>query len=195
MVFSTRDDLFQIFSFTFATFLSLSTVGSDIIRSLALLVVFIFLGRYCLVPIFPGTRMQALQYILEETEGVLHLALSESLRDRIPQFVLRVELDLVCAKLFASNLQSDILNAKKLPWKEYLLLLRGISIKAARCQWQVRELQIAILLAIEAERQRRYNDTIRDKQTVISSLNSMGHFTQVIQANSSALNPRYAPSA
>jgi hypothetical protein len=29
-------------------------------------------------------------------------------------------------------------------------------------------------LAIEAERQRRYNDTIRDKQTVISSLNSMG---------------------
>lgn len=32
-------------------------------------------------------------------------------------------------------------------------------------------------MALEAERQRRYNDSIRDKQTVISSLISMGTLT------------------
>ncbi|KAJ6481782.1 hypothetical protein C8R45DRAFT_932535 [Mycena sanguinolenta] len=155
-----RDDLFQFFSFTFATIVSLNT-GSDVIRYLALVVVFIVVARYCLVPILPWTRIRVLQYNLEETEGVLRLAVSESLRDRIPPFVLHVELDLLCAKLFASHLKSDLLLAKNLPWTEYLRLLRDISLKAVRSQRQ---------LAIEAERQRRFNDTIREKREVMSSL-------------------------
>ncbi|KAF7366464.1 hypothetical protein MSAN_00903400 [Mycena sanguinolenta] len=164
-----RDELSQIFSFTFATILSLNS-GSDVIRYLALMVVFIVGARYCLVPILPWTRIRVLQYNLEETEGVLRLALSESLRDRIPPFVLHVELDLLCARLFASHLKSDLLLAKNLPWPEYLRLLRDISLKAARSQRQVRELRLTIMLAIEAERQRRYNDSICEKREVISSL-------------------------
>ncbi|KAF7366463.1 hypothetical protein MSAN_00903300 [Mycena sanguinolenta] len=78
------------------------------------------------------------------------------------------------ARLFASHLKSDLLLAKNLPWPEYLRLPRDISLKAARSQQQVRELRITIMLAIEAERQRRYNDTIREKREVISSLISTG---------------------
>ncbi|KAJ7220434.1 hypothetical protein B0H12DRAFT_1078468 [Mycena haematopus] len=170
-----RDDLFQIFSFAFGTIVSLNT-GNNVVRCLALVVVFISLASYCLAPIFPPTRIRMLQYNLEETEGVLRLALSESLRDRIPPFVLRVELDLLCAKLSASHLQSDLLHAKNLPWPEYLPFLRDISLRAARSQWRVRELRITIMLAIEAERQQRYNDTIRGKREVMSSLISPGPF-------------------
>ncbi|KAJ7120960.1 hypothetical protein C8R44DRAFT_787070 [Mycena epipterygia] len=169
-----RDDLFQILSFAIATVISLNHIPSDAAQYLGLMIVFIFLAHRCLAPILPTTRVRALQKSLEETEGILRLALSESLGDRIPHFVLQAELDLLYAKLFASHLQSDILRAKKLSWKELLPFLRGISLKAARCQWQVKELRIAIMLALEAERQRRYNDSIRDKQTVISSLISMG---------------------
>ncbi|KAJ7507354.1 hypothetical protein B0H11DRAFT_201005 [Mycena galericulata] len=170
------EDPFQIFSFAVATVVSLNG-HSNVIQYLALLLVFIFLTRRCLTPVLPGTRIRALQKKLEETDAILRLALSESLRDRVPHFILQVELDLLCAKLFASRLHSDTLRAKQITWKNYLPFLRGISLKAARCQMQVKELQIAIMLAVEADRQRRYNELIRDKQIVLSSLISLGHLT------------------
>ncbi|KAJ6567431.1 hypothetical protein DFH09DRAFT_1156974, partial [Mycena vulgaris] len=169
-----RDDLFQIISFAVATVVSLSNMHSDVVQYLALIIIFIFLARYSSASMLPGARIEALKKGLEETEAVLRLALSESLRDRLPHFVLQVELDLLFAKLFASHLQSDILRAKKLSWKDFIPFLHGISLKAARCQWQVMELQISLMLALEAERQRRYSDSIRDRQTVIASLLSMG---------------------
>ncbi|KAJ7701832.1 hypothetical protein B0H17DRAFT_1128059 [Mycena rosella] len=169
-----REDLFQIFSFTAATVISLSNIHSHVVDYLALIIAFGFLARYFLAPLFPGARIRVLQKALEEAESILRLALSESLRDRLPHFVLQVELDLLYAKRFASGLQSDLLRAKKVSWKEWLAFLRGISLKAVRCQWQVKELQIALSLALEAERQRRYNESIRDKQAAISSLISMG---------------------
>ncbi|KAF7342047.1 hypothetical protein MVEN_01792000 [Mycena venus] len=171
------DDLVQMLSFAFATIVSFSTIGDEVVRCLALIFVFVFLVRYCLMPILPGTRIRVLQSNLEETEGVLRLALSESLRDRIPPFVYQVELDLLCAKLSASHLQSNLLRARKLPWTECLPILWDISLNAVRSQWQVRELQGTIMFAIEGERQRRYNDTIHDKQAAISSLISTGHFS------------------
>ncbi|KAJ7805789.1 hypothetical protein B0H14DRAFT_1588025 [Mycena olivaceomarginata] len=144
---------------------------------LPLMVVLMFLARHCLAPIFPGTRIRVLQYNLEETEGVLRLALSESLGNRIPSFMLQVELDLLCAKLFASHLASNVLRAKNLSWRKYLPFLWAISLKAARSRWQVKELRTTIELAIETERQRRYNDAILDKRAVISSLTSTGLWT------------------
>ncbi|KAJ7628658.1 hypothetical protein FB45DRAFT_918898 [Roridomyces roridus] len=165
-----NEDLLQLSTFIIATVVSLNSVGSDVVRYFALLVVFGFLARHCLAPIFPGTRIRALLRKLEETEEALGLPLYAALKDRHPHFVLQVELDLIAAKLLASHLQSDLLHAKRVPWKRYLPFLRGISLKAARCQLEVKELQIAIVLALESERQRRYNETIRDKRAVISSL-------------------------
>ncbi|KAJ7481716.1 hypothetical protein FB451DRAFT_1394349 [Mycena latifolia] len=107
---------------------------------------------------------------LEETEVILRLAFSESHRERLPHFVLQIN-STWCAQGSLLHTFSQIYcGQRKLPWQDTLPFLGGISLKATRCQLQVRELQITLMLAVEAERQRRYNDNIRDKQTIISSL-------------------------
>ncbi|KAJ7863256.1 hypothetical protein B0H13DRAFT_1095005 [Mycena leptocephala] len=71
-------------------------------------------------------------------------------------------------KLSASKIQSNLLAMRSATWKTYFKSIRATLRSIDQCTKEVKEIQTAMLLIIEEERQRKLTEGINESQEVLS---------------------------
>ncbi|KAJ7903866.1 hypothetical protein B0H13DRAFT_1882066 [Mycena leptocephala] len=107
--------------------------------------------------------IKALEEILERTKAASNYA-------RNYMEVINAGCRLLQVKLSASKIQSHLLEMRSATWKTYFKSIRAILRSVDQCAKEIREIQTAMLLIIEAERQRKLTEGIKESQEVLSAV-------------------------
>ncbi|KAJ7490519.1 hypothetical protein FB451DRAFT_1513171 [Mycena latifolia] len=118
----------------------------------------------------PATQLRQLEHLVQKTEEIIRDSKLHCARDLAN--LLEKGVELLKVKRSASKIQSRMLETTALTWKKYRLLSRDISI----CTKNIKEIQTAVQLIVEAERQRKYTDEINETEVILASLHAPGKF-------------------
>ncbi|KAJ6578701.1 hypothetical protein DFH09DRAFT_1310679 [Mycena vulgaris] len=116
----------------------------------------------------PSQTFDRLENSIKVTEEILEGAKMDCARDQVE--LMRRENRLRQAKILASKIQSRMLEAEDTTWEEYFQAIRGIMQSIDKCRREVKEIQTSTLLTIEAERQRKLSEGIKESREVISAI-------------------------
>ncbi|KAF7368721.1 hypothetical protein MVEN_00196800 [Mycena venus] len=132
----------------------------------------------------PSARLDRLNNAITDLEGTLTHAKAKCMRDYTT--LVDSETRFLCAKLSASRLHSRLLRMHDMSWKIYLSNLRETLRTLAICEREVRELQIFVLLLIEASDQRKLAEDINQNLEIVDSIShSLSGCTRVYHLTSS----------
>ncbi|KAJ7903868.1 hypothetical protein B0H13DRAFT_2663578 [Mycena leptocephala] len=110
-----------------------------------------------------GDAIKTLEEILERTKAASNYA-----RNHVE--VIDGGIRLLQVKLSASKIQSHLLEIRSATWKTYFRSIRAILRSVDQCAKEIREIQTAMLLIIEAERQRKLTEGIKESQEVLGAV-------------------------
>ncbi|KAJ7161119.1 hypothetical protein C8R46DRAFT_1038275 [Mycena filopes] len=125
----------------------------------------------------PGSQFALLEAGIAATEHILEVAKCNCARDHVE--LLASEGRLLQVKLSASNIQSQMLEARGESWKMYFQRARGTLRTVKRCAATLKEIQTSLLLTIEAERRRKLTKETKDLREVLVAV--MHPLTNAIQ--------------
>ncbi|KAJ7116830.1 hypothetical protein C8R43DRAFT_112589 [Mycena crocata] len=141
-------------------FTLISCAGNNAVQYAVISLLASYFGIRLARPFLPSARMNSLEELIADTTDLLHRADEERMLSN-HQFHLDVQLKLSRVSLTKSTLRSKILGLKLCyRLQEYLLIMGIVSRNIEQCKREVKDIQIAILTEVEAERQRLYNDQI-----------------------------------
>ncbi|KAJ6618712.1 hypothetical protein B0H10DRAFT_1225712 [Mycena sp. CBHHK59/15] len=138
-------------------------IPSNTVRYIALGFAVIYFGGCVVHPGLPSVKMKQLEEYIEETSKIYAKAIPEL--ERNPLFTAQAGLELAQVKFSESVLRSKTLGAKDVAWRDYFEHLRCLSFYIDECQRQAREVRTSVLLALEADRQKRYMEDIAQRRT------------------------------
>ncbi|KAJ7690329.1 hypothetical protein B0H17DRAFT_1134362 [Mycena rosella] len=131
---------------------SLSLIPNDVLRYTALAIAVCLALIHSIHLKRPSTQLGQLEQLIQKTEGIIRDAKSQCARD-----------------LF--NLAEEgcrLLETETLTWKKYRTLSHDIS----GCTKNLKKIQTAVQLIVEAERQRKYTDDINQMEILLTSVRS-----------------------
>ncbi|KAJ7430780.1 hypothetical protein FB451DRAFT_1198683 [Mycena latifolia] len=108
----------------------------------------------------PLTQLSELGHLVQKTEITILDAKSHCSRD-LGNLLEKI-------KRSASKIQSRMLETNTTTWTEYRLLSRDIS----DCAKSAKEIRTAVQLIVEAERQRKYTEDIKETEVILTSVRS-----------------------
>ncbi|KAJ7704088.1 hypothetical protein B0H17DRAFT_40975 [Mycena rosella] len=126
------------------------------------------LGAYAVQHYSPSQRLLRLEDAITATEEILAGAKLDCARDHMT-LMERGGL-LLEAKLSASEIQTKILEARDKNWEEYFQAIKEIMEEISKCAKDVKGIQTSTLLTIEAERQRKLSEGIKDSEDVFNAV-------------------------
>ncbi|KAJ7704080.1 hypothetical protein B0H17DRAFT_1127096 [Mycena rosella] len=126
------------------------------------------LGAYAVQHYSPSQRLLRLEHAITATEEILAGAKLNCARDHMT-LIERGGL-LLEAKLSASEIQTKILEPRDKTREEYFQAFKEIMEDISKCTKDVKEIQTATLLTIEAERQRKLSEGIKDSEDVFNAV-------------------------
>ncbi|KAJ7896919.1 hypothetical protein B0H13DRAFT_2338018 [Mycena leptocephala] len=112
-------------------------------------------------------RFTKLEDAIKDLEDILERAKTASSYARNHLEVIDVGCRLLQVKLSASKIQSDLLDMRNATWKAYFKSIRAILRTIDQCAKEAKEIQTAMLLIIEEERQRKLTEGIKESQEVL----------------------------
>ncbi|KAJ7804572.1 hypothetical protein B0H14DRAFT_2883575 [Mycena olivaceomarginata] len=143
---------------------ALTLIPTKDLRYGSLGVVLTYLALVAVHYIRPSTRLDRLNDTLKVATDLLSSV--DALRAQNIFELREIQRDLLQAKLSASQIQSDLLEAHDAPWKIYLWKMRVIWRKLNQCARQVQIIRTVTMLTIESESQRRLaQDIIESRET------------------------------
>ncbi|KAJ7704045.1 hypothetical protein B0H17DRAFT_1193962 [Mycena rosella] len=116
----------------------------------------------------PAQRLARLEDAITATEEILEGAKLDCARDHMT--LVERGRRLLEAKLEASKIQTKILETRKKTWEEYFQAIKEIMDKITECATDVKGIQTATLLTIEAEHQRKLSEGIKDSRYVFNAV-------------------------
>ncbi|KAJ7835948.1 hypothetical protein B0H14DRAFT_3870948 [Mycena olivaceomarginata] len=125
----------------------------------------------------PSYKLRRVEDVIIATEKIRQHAEANGARDQVKW--MDYERRLLDAKLSASKIQTRLLEASKVKtWRKYLDKVTEILQNIDECAKEVKDIQTSILLTIEAERQRRLCEGIKEvletiDATICSSMRAL----------------------
>ncbi|KAJ7202132.1 hypothetical protein GGX14DRAFT_463926 [Mycena pura] len=116
----------------------------------------------------PSLRHHRLNSAIKNTAEVLTRAKTECPRDHLT--LAEEETKLAQARLSASKVHSQLLEARDACWTSYFQLIWKISQGLRDCEKQARKVETATLLIMEAENQRKLTEIISETREVINAV-------------------------
>ncbi|KAJ7893980.1 hypothetical protein B0H13DRAFT_2339470 [Mycena leptocephala] len=113
----------------------------------------------------PAQKLTRLEDAIEALEEILEHAKAASSYARNHMEVIDAGV-----KLSASKIQSDLLEIRSATWKTYFKNIRAILRSVDQCAKEVKEIQTAMLLIVEEERQRKLTKGIKESQEVLGTV-------------------------
>ncbi|KAJ7819238.1 hypothetical protein B0H13DRAFT_2682592 [Mycena leptocephala] len=118
----------------------------------------------------PAQKFTKLEDVIKALEETLERAKAASSYARNHIEVINAGCRLLQVKLSASKIQSHLLEMGSATWKTYFKNIRAISRTIDQCAKEVKEIQTAMLLIIEEERQRKLTEGIKESQEVLGTV-------------------------
>ncbi|KAJ7704043.1 hypothetical protein B0H17DRAFT_1175739 [Mycena rosella] len=128
----------------------------------------VLLAVYAVRHYGPTQRRARLEDAIMATETILAGAKLDCARDHMT--LVERGRRLLEAKLSASNIQTKILQAHDRTWEEYFQAIKKIMEMITECAKDVKAIQTSMLLTIEAERQRRLSEGIKESHEVFNAV-------------------------
>ncbi|KAJ7704048.1 hypothetical protein B0H17DRAFT_1127084 [Mycena rosella] len=147
---------------------TLSLMPGNTSRYITLGLAFASLAIYAAHHYGPTQRLARLEDVITATEEIMEGAKLDCARDHMT--LVERERRLLETKLAASKIQTQILEARDKTWEEYFQAIKEIMEKITECTKDVKGIQTATLLTIEAERQRKLSEGIKDSQDVFNAV-------------------------
>ncbi|KAJ7704031.1 hypothetical protein B0H17DRAFT_1127055 [Mycena rosella] len=114
----------------------------------------------------PSQRLLRLEDTITVTEEILEGAKLGCARDHMT--LMERWRRLLKAKLAASKIQTQILEARDKTWEEYFQAIKEIMDKITECAKDVKGIHTSTLLTIEAERQRQLSTGIQESHEILN---------------------------
>ncbi|KAJ7821664.1 hypothetical protein B0H13DRAFT_2449238 [Mycena leptocephala] len=118
----------------------------------------------------PTQKFTKLEDTIEALEEILERTKTASNYARNHMEVIDAGCRLLQVKLSASKIQSHLLELRSATWKTYFKSIRAILCSVDQCTKEITEIQTAMLLIIEAERQRKLTEGIKESQEVLGAV-------------------------
>ncbi|KAJ7061636.1 hypothetical protein C8F01DRAFT_1286475 [Mycena amicta] len=116
----------------------------------------------------PSVRLRRLNDYVKTTREILAHARRTCVRDHLELMV--EDGRLLQVKLSTSNIQSQVLEARNVPWKVYFQTLGVVIRTIIDCEREVRQIQTATLLIIEAENRRQLRNVIAETREIVNAV-------------------------
>ncbi|KAJ7704044.1 hypothetical protein B0H17DRAFT_1193961 [Mycena rosella] len=128
----------------------------------------VLLAVYAVHHYGPTQRLARLEDAIMATETILEGAKLDCARDHMT--LVGRGRRLLEAKLSASNIQTKILQVRDGTWEEYFQAIKEIMEMITECAKDVKAIQTSTLVTIEAERQRRLSEGIKESHEVFNAV-------------------------
>ncbi|KAJ7457101.1 hypothetical protein FB451DRAFT_1275930 [Mycena latifolia] len=167
---------------------TLSLVAGNTSRYIGLGLASASLGVYAAHHQSPSQKLARLEDALMATEEILEHAKLDCARNRVE--LMESETQLLQAKLAVSKIQSQMLEARDTTWNEYFQNIIGIWKSIKKCEKDIKQIQTSTLLTIEAERQRRLSEGIKESREILDAVvrSPTRHVNHLSRRQSSAAN-------
>ncbi|KAJ7896917.1 hypothetical protein B0H13DRAFT_816287 [Mycena leptocephala] len=118
----------------------------------------------------PAQKFAKLDDAIEALEEILERAKTASNYARNHMEVIDAGCRLLQVKLSVSKIQSHLLDMRSATWNTYFKSIRVILQTIDQCGKEVKEIQTAMLLIIEEERQRKLAEGIKETQAALGAV-------------------------
>ncbi|KAJ7141468.1 hypothetical protein C8R44DRAFT_867088 [Mycena epipterygia] len=170
---------------------SLSLIPNDALRYTLLVITTCLTLIYVIHLKRPSTQLHQLEDMIKRTDVIIRDATSYCARDLF--HLAEKGVRLLEVKRSASMIHCRVLeaNSNTLTWKKYQAFSRDI----AECAKMVENIQTAVQLIVEAERQRKFTEDINETETILTSVRSPNGLggVSVYQPNAHVHQQSYMP--
>ncbi|KAJ7159269.1 hypothetical protein C8R43DRAFT_1124480 [Mycena crocata] len=138
-----------------------------------------YLIIYAVHSLCPVKMLRRLENAIKTTEEDMGRAKVECMREHVE--LMDGARRLFEVKLSASKIQTKMFEARKQTGKKYVQEIRGIMQDIYKCAKDVKDIQTATLLTIEAERQRQLSENVKKSREAIDAILSHTRHTHLFR--------------